>query len=578
MRGSQLFAPTLRETPAEAEVISHQLLLRAGFIRKAAAGIYTFLPLAWRVLRKIEDIVRQEMDRAGAQELVLPIIQPAEIWQESGRWEVYGEEMFRLQDRHGRYFCLGPTHEEMITVLVRSEVSSYRQLPLLLYQIQNKYRDERRPRFGLLRGREFIMKDLYSFDRDEEGLRESYNKMYQAYSNVFRRCGLKFRVVEADTGAIGGNSSHEFMVLAEAGEATILYCRHCNYAANVDIARATPHPATEEERARALEKVATPGRRTVEEVSAYLGLEPRRLIKTILYEADGRLIAALVRGDRELNEVKLQKVLDCRRLSLADPEEVERRLGVSVGYVGPVGLGDIPIYADQEIPYLVNAVAGANCNDHHLVNVNPGRDFVPSLVSDLRQAEAGEPCPQCGAPLDQARGIEVGQIFQLGTKYSRALGATYVDEKGEEKAIVMGCYGIGISRTMAAAVEQHHDDRGIIWPVSIAPYQVVIIPAAAQDSTQMAEAERLYQELQAEGLEVVLDDRDERAGVKFVEADLIGYPLRLTIGKKTAVQGTVDWKWRWSAEERAVPREGLARRVKEAIRAAEEKPEEFYSG
>lgn len=578
MRASKLFAPTLREIPAEAEVISHQLLLRAGFIRKAAAGIYTFLPLAWRVLRKIEDIVREEMDRAGAQELVLPIIQPAEIWQESGRWGVYGEEMFRLQDRHGRYFCLGPTHEEIITALVRSEVNSYRQLPLLLYQIQNKYRDERRPRFGLLRGREFIMKDLYSFDRDEEGLRESYDKMYAAYSNVFRRCGLKFRVVEADTGAIGGSSSHEFMVLAEAGEAVVLFCQHCNYAANVEIAKAMPRPLAGDDQALPLAKVATPGQRTVKEVCAYLGIEPQRLIKTILYEADGQLIAALVRGDRELNEVKLQNTLGCRHLNLADPEKVEKLLGVAVGYVGPVGLGSIPIYADLEIPYLVNAVAGANCNDYHCLNVNPGRDFTPVKVADLRQAEAGEPCPQCGSALDQARGIEVGQIFKLGTKYSRALGATYVDEKGEEKAIVMGCYGIGISRTMAAAVEQHHDEHGIIWPISIAPYQVVIIPVSARDETQMAEAEKLYRELQVEGLEVVLDDRDERAGVKFVESDLIGYPLRLTIGKKTLTQGTVDWKWRWSKEEKAVPREGLGGRVKEAIRRALQSPEEFYRG
>ncbi|MGI9952021.1 proline--tRNA ligase [Moorellaceae bacterium AZ2] len=578
MRASKLFTPTLRETPAEAEIISHQLLLRAGFIRKAAAGIYTFLPLGWRVIHKIEEIVREEMDRAGGQELLLPIIQPAEVWQESGRWELYGEEMFRLKDRHGRSFCLGPTHEEIITALIRAEVNSYKQLPLRLYQIQNKYRDERRPRFGLLRGREFIMKDLYSFDRDEAGLQESYDKMYVAYSNVFRRCGLKFRAVEADTGAIGGNFSHEFMVLAEAGEAVVLFCRHCDYAANVEIAQAIPQPVAGDANPLPLEKVHTPGRRTVEEVCAYLGVESRRLIKTILYEADGQLVAALVRGDRELNEVKLQNALGASRLSMAEPEKVEELLGVPVGYVGPVGLGQIPLYADLEIPYLVNAVTGANAKDYHYTHVNPGRDFVPLRVADLRQAGAGEPCPQCGSLLEQARGIEVGQIFKLGTKYSLALGAVYRDEKGEERPIVMGCYGIGISRTMAAAVEQHHDEHGIIWPVSLAPYQVVLIPAAARDATQMEEAERIYAELQAEGIEVVLDDRDERAGVKFVEADLIGYPLRLTIGKKTVAQGTVDWKWRWSKEEKAVPREGLARRVKEAITAALQAPDELYLG
>ncbi|MBE3581585.1 MAG: proline--tRNA ligase [Thermoanaerobacteraceae bacterium] len=578
MRASELFTPTLRETPAEAEIASHQLLLRAGFIRKAAAGIYTFLPLGWRVIHKIEGIVREEMDRAGGQELLLPIIQPAEVWQESGRWELYGEEMFRLKDRHGRSFCLGPTHEEIITALVRAEVNSYKQLPLRLYQIQNKYRDERRPRFGLLRGREFIMKDLYSFDRDEAGLQESYNKMYVAYSNVFRRCGLKFRAVEADTGAIGGNFSHEFMVLAEAGEALVLFCHHCDYAANVEIAPAAPSPVAGDAQPLPLEKVHTPGRRTVEEVCAYLGVDSRRLIKTILYEADGQLVAALVRGDRELNEVKLQKVLESARLNLAEPDKVEEVLGVPVGFVGPVGLGRIPIYADLEIPYLVNGVAGANEKDYHYLHVNPGRDFVPLKVADLRQAGAGEPCPQCGSPLEEARGIEVGQIFKLGTKYSLALGALYKDYKGEERPIVMGCYGIGISRTMAAAVEQHHDEHGIVWPVSIAPYQVVIIPVAVRDAAQREEAERIYAELRAEGIEVVLDDRDERAGVKFVEADLIGYPLRLTIGKKTVAEGTVDWKWRWSKEEKAVPREGVARRVKEAITAALQTPDEFYRG
>ncbi|MGI6284902.1 proline--tRNA ligase [Neomoorella humiferrea] len=565
MRTSELLAPTLRETPAEAEIVSHQLLLRAGFIRKAAAGIYTYLPLGRRVLAKLEGIIREEMDRAGGQELVLPIIQPAELWQESGRWEVYGEEMFRLRDRHQRQFCLGPTHEEIITALVRSEVNSYKQLPLLLYQIQNKYRDERRPRFGLLRGREFIMKDLYSFDRDQEGLNQSYAKMYQAYTNVFRRCGLNFRPVQADTGAIGGNYSHEFMALASTGEAVLVYCRECDYAANVEIAAARALPKPVAETPQSIKEVATPGQKTVAEVSAFLGITPDRLIKTVFYEADGQLIAVLVRGDRELNEVKLQNFLGCRRLSLADPEKVAAATGASVGYVGPVGLEGVPIYADAEIPYLVNAVAGANRNGYHLTGVNPGRDFRADTYADLRQVEAGEPCPQCGSPLNQARGIEVGQIFQLGTKYSQALGATYTDEQGREHPIVMGCYGIGVSRTMAAIVEQHHDEHGIIWPLSVAPYEVVIVPASLKDEAQREIADSLYKELIAAGVEVVYDDRDERAGMKFVEADLIGYPLRLTVGKKTVAQGTVDVKWRHEGREIALPRENLVSRVKEML-------------
>lgn len=571
MRASELLAPTLRETPAEAEIVSHQLLLRGGFIRKAAAGIYTYLPLGRRVLAKIEQIIREEMDRAGGQEVVLPIIQPAELWQESGRWEVYGEEMFRLQDRHRRQFCLGPTHEEIITALVRSEVTSYKQLPLLLYQIQNKYRDERRPRFGLLRGREFIMKDLYSFDLDQEGLNQSYRKMYQAYSNVFRRCGLDFRPVQADSGAIGGNYSHEFMALATAGEALLVYCRECDYAANVEIAVAKALPMIATENPAPLKEVATPGQKTVAEICTFLEVTPDRLIKTLFYEADGQLIAALVRGDRELNEVKLQNHLGCRHLLLADPERVRKATGAPVGFVGPVGLQGIPLYADLEIPYLVNGVAGANREGYHLVNVNPGRDFNPTAVVDIRQVEAGEPCPQCGAPLAQARGIEVGQVFQLGTKYSSALGANYTDARGQEHPIVMGCYGIGVSRTMAAIVEQCHDDQGIIWPLSVAPYQVVIIPASLKDDGQREVAEGLYRELAAAGVEVVYDDRDERAGLKFVEADLIGYPLRITVGKRTITSGTVDVKWRSRKEETPLPLEGLSAQIQALLAREMEK-------
>ncbi|MBE3585615.1 proline--tRNA ligase [Desulfofundulus thermocisternus] len=568
MRISQLFLPTLREVPAEAEVISHQLLLRAGFIRKAAAGVYTFLPLAWRVIKKIEQIIREEMDRQGGQEIMMPIIQPAELWQESGRWDVYGPELFRLKDRHGRDFCLGPTHEEIITALVRQEIRSYRQLPQLLYQIQNKYRDERRPRFGLLRGREFIMKDLYSFDRDEAGLEVSYQKMYEAYTRVFTRCGLKFRPVEADSGAIGGNDTHEFMVLADSGEALVVFCpdESCGYAANVERATSPVQRDTvEEETSQPLKLVDTPGMHTVEQVTAYLGLNARRIIKTILYQTEKGVVAALVRGDRDVNEVKLQKVLDVLRLELADAPTVEKITGARVGYAGPVGLQNVRLVADDEVMLLVNAVAGANRDDAHLVNVNPGRDFVPHMVADIRVVRAGDPCPKCGALLRETRGIEVGQIFKLGDKYSRPLGATYLDEQGQSRPMIMGCYGIGVTRTMAAAVEQNHDEDGIIWPVSIAPFHVVVIPVNHKDEHQMNLAEEIYQELQAGGVEVVLDDRAERAGVKFKDADLVGYPMRITVGNQAVQTGELELRYRATREMQLVSREQIAGHIREYI-------------
>ncbi|HHW44399.1 proline--tRNA ligase [Desulfofundulus thermobenzoicus] len=568
MRVSQLLIPTLREVPAEAEVISHQLLLRAGFIRKAAAGVYTFLPLAWRVIRKIEQIVREEMDRQGGQEIMMPIIQPAELWQESGRWDVYGPELFRLKDRHGRDFCLGPTHEEIITSLVRGEVRSYRQLPLLLYQIQNKYRDERRPRFGLMRGREFIMKDLYSFDRDEAGLDVSYGKMYEAYTRVFQRCGLKFRPVEADSGAIGGNDTHEFMVLAESGEALVVFCPGdaCGYAANVERAAATPPGDTGiDEEPRPAEQVHTPGIHTVEQVTAYLGVDARRLIKTLLYRTEKGTVAVLVRGDREVNEIKLQKALDVLSLELADAPAVERISGARVGYAGPVGLTGVKLVADPEVMGLVNAVAGANRDDTHLINVNPGRDFIPDLVVDVRLVRAGDPCPHCGTPLQEARGIEVGQIFKLGDKYSRALGATYLDENGQNHPVIMGCYGIGITRTMAAAIEQNHDEDGIIWPVSIAPFHAVVIPVNHKDERHMQMAENVYRDLAGGGVEVVLDDRPERPGVKFKDADLIGYPLRITIGNQTVETGAVEVRRRATRETGLVPRDRLVGHVRQIL-------------
>lgn len=543
MRATELFAPTLREVPAEAEVVSHQLLLRAGFIRREAAGVYTYLPLAYRVLKKINQIVREEMDRQGGQELQMPIIQSAELWQESGRWDVYGPELFRLKDRHDRDFALGPTHEEIITALVRGEVNSYKQLPLLLYQIQNKYRDERRPRFGLLRGREFIMKDLYSFDRDEQGLELSYQKMHEAYTQVFQRCGLRFRPVEADSGAIGGSDTHEFMVLADSGEAKILFCSQeaCGYAANEEKA-VSPKVTTESpaEDLQQLTEVPTPSAHTVEEVAAFFHVPPQKIIKTLLYETEKETVAVLVRGDRDVNEIKLSNILQCLHLSLANAAVVQDITGARVGFAGPVNLKNIRIIADLEIFALVNAVAGANKDDTHLINVNPSRDFSVDTIADIRMVRAGEPCPRCGAVLQEAKGIEVGQIFKLGDKYSKALGATYLDEGGQKKTIIMGCYGIGITRTMAAAIEQNHDQDGIIWPVAIAPFHVVVVPVSAKDEKQVALAELVYKRLVAAGVETVLDDRPERAGVKFKDADLIGYPLRITVGAKAVTNEQVE--------------------------------------
>lgn len=549
MYTSKLYAPTLRETPAEAEVISHKLLVRAGYIRKSSSGVYTYMPLAQRVLQKISAIIREEMNKADGQEVMLPIIQPAELWLESGRWNVYGKELFRLQDRHDRDFCLGPTHEEIITDLVRMDVSSYRQLPLKLYQIQNKYRDERRPRFGLMRGREFIMKDLYSFDRDEAGLEESYKKMYDAYTKIFSRCGLEFRPVEADSGAIGGSSSHEFMVIADSGEAAIVYCPDCSYAANVEIAPCYPS-VNEQVDMLPVEKIMTPNQTTIDEVAAFLKVPSQKLIKTLFYQADEEIIAVLVRGDRTVNEIKIQRIRPAITLEMASAEKIKEITGSEPGYVGPVGLADkgIKVYADEEIKNLLNAVCGANEAKYHLLNVTAGRDFNVTKFGDLRMVEQGEPCPKCGATLDMARGIEVGQVFKLGTKYSKALHATYVDEKGQENDIVMGCYGIGVSRTMASAVEQNHDENGIIWPLQIAPYQVIIVPVAVTDQKQWESAQLLYEELTKAGVEVVLDDREERAGVKFKDADLIGYPIRITIGKKFSEAGLVELKKRSDKE------------------------------
>ena len=556
MRVSKLYAPTLREVPAEAEVVSHQLMLRAGFMRKAAGGIYTYLPLAWRVLKKIERIVREEMDAKGSQELLMPIVQPAEIWQESGRWDVYGAEMFRLQDRHNRCFCLGPTHEEMVTTLIRGDVRSYRQLPLSVYQIQNKYRDERRPRFGLMRGREFIMKDAYSFDRDEAGLDKSYQDMYDAYTNIFTRCGLNFRPVEADSGAIGGSGSHEFMVIADSGEAEIVFCTSCNYAANVEKAELFPLEA-QEEATLTKEEVVTPDCKTIADVCAYLKLPVDHSVKAVAYNSEKGLILCFVRGDHEVNEIKVINTCGVIDLEMATEEQLAAA-GTVGGYMGPVGIDNkkVIVVVDATVMKMHNVCCGANKEGYHFINVNPGRDFIPTYVADIRLIQEGDPCPHCGGEVSKARGIEVGQVFKLFTKYSSALKATYLDENGKEQPMVMGCYGVGVSRTMAAAIEQNYDDNGIIWPIEIAPYHVLVVPVNTKDEASAAKAEEIYMQLKKVGLETVIDDRNERPGVKFKDADLIGYPLRVVVGPKTLTEGKLEVKIRKTGEIRYLPLDG----------------------
>lgn len=556
MRVSKLYAPTLREVPAEAEVVSHQLMLRAGFMRKAAGGIYTYLPLAWRVLKKIERIVREEMDAKGSQELLMPIVQPAEIWQESGRWDVYGAEMFRLQDRHNRCFCLGPTHEEMVTTLIRGDVRSYRQLPLSVYQIQNKYRDERRPRFGLMRGREFIMKDAYSFDRDEAGLDKSYQDMYDAYTNIFTRCGLNFRPVEADSGAIGGSGSHEFMVIADSGEAEIVFCTSCDYAANVEKAELFPLEA-QEEAMLTKEEVVTPDCKTIADVCAYLKLPVDHSVKAVAYNSEKGLILCFVRGDHEVNEIKVINTCGVIDLEMATEEELAAA-GTVGGYMGPVGIDNkkVIVVVDATVMKMHNVCCGANKEGYHFINVNPGRDFTPTYVADIRLIQEGDPCPHCGGEVSKARGIEVGQVFKLFTKYSSALKATYLDENGKEQPMVMGCYGVGVSRTMAAAIEQNYDDNGIIWPIEIAPYHVLVVPVNTKDEASAAKAEEIYMQLKKVGLETVIDDRNERPGVKFKDADLIGYPLRVVVGPKTLTEGNLEVKIRKTGEIRYLPLDG----------------------
>lgn len=532
MKRSQILLPTSRDAPAEAEIISHQLMLRAGLIRRVAAGIYSYLPLGYRATRKVEQIIRDEMNRAGGQEVLLPVLHPAELWQESGRWPVMGKELMRLKDRHERDFCLGPTHEEVITDLVRREIRSYRQLPLNLYQIQTKFRDEIRPRFGLMRGREFIMKDAYSFDRDDAGQDLSYRRMYDAYCAIFTRCGLRYTAVEAESGAIGGSYSQEFMVLADTGEDAIAICDACGYAANVERAEIAANPPSQATGTpRPCEKVYTPGKTTVEAVATFLGVPREALVKTLLYQVDERVVGVLVRGDRQVNEAKLSKHLKAGALRLADQSTVERLTGGPEGFSGPLRLVGVELLADHEIRGMGDFVVGANAPDAHYVNVNWPRDFTVDRFIDARMVSAGDPCVRCGAPLRILRGIEVGHVFKLGTQYSLAMGATYLDADGKEHPVVMGCYGIGVGRTVAAAIEQNHDRDGIIWPLPIAPMHVMVLPVNVTDSRSWEAAQSIHTALESAGVEVILDDRDERPGVKFKDADLIGLPLRITIGK-----------------------------------------------
>jgi prolyl-tRNA synthetase len=569
MKRSQLFLPTLKDVPAEAEVVSHQLMLRAGLIRRVAAGIYSYLPLGHRVMQKVSQIIREEMNRAGAQELLLPAVQPAELWRESGRWEAMGKEMMRLKDRHERDFCLGPTHEEVITDLVRREIRSYRQLPLMLYQIQTKFRDEIRPRFGLMRGREFVMKDAYSFDRDDAGAELSYHKMYDAYGAIFSRCGLQFSAVEAESGAIGGSYSQEFMVLADSGEDAIAVCDGCRYAANVERAEIAADPGPQpDETMQPLRPVQTPGRRTVEAVAAYLGVPRHRLVKTLLYEADGQVVGVLVRGDRQVNEAKLAHFLGRGGVRFADRATIERVTGGPEGFSGPVGLHGVPILADHEVRGRRNLVVGANAPDMHYLNANEGRDFGVEHYLDVRLVSETDPCPRCGQPLRLVRGIEVGHVFKLGTKYSASMDATYLDAEGTSQPIVMGCYGIGVGRTAAAAVEQHHDADGIVWPLPIAPLQVAIVPVNVTDTRSWETAQSLHNALEAAGVETLLDDRDERPGVKFKDADLIGLPLRLTLGKSLA-RGQVELMARRARRTTLVPVEEVVPRLRQIVTGGE---------
>lgn len=569
MLASKLYAPTLREVPSDADVVSQQLMLRAGFMRKVANGLYSFLPLGWRSIKKIEAIIREEMDRSGAQEIMMPILQPAEIWKESGRWNAYGAEMMRINDRHDVEYCLGPTHEEMITTLVKNEINSYRQLPVNLYQIQSKFRDERRPRYGLMRSREFIMKDGYSFDIDDTAADISYKNMYDAYSRIFTRCGLTFRPVEADSGAIGGSNTHEFMAIAEAGEADIIHCSVCDYAANIEIGKPGIMKQAEEA-LKELEVVDTPHASTIEAVAEMLNLPMEKTIKAVVYAIEDKVILAMVRGDHDVNEVAVQHAVNGSvEPEIATPEQLEKA-GLTAGFISPVGLkqtDDFIIVVDESVMETYNVCGGANKEDAHYININPKRDFNTDdiIVAPIRLITKDDVCPECHSPLEYSKGIEVGQVFKLGTKYSESLQATYLDQNGRPNAMVMGCYGIGVSRTLAAAIEQYHDDNGIIWPRAIAPFEVVIVPINAKDEALMSTSKSIYDILLNNKVDVLLDDRKVRAGVKFKDADLIGYPLRITVSKNTLESNEVEIRIRKTGEAINCPIHEVSNKVQELL-------------
>lgn len=566
MRYSRYFVRTLKEDPAEAEVVSHRLMLRAGMIRRVAAGIYDILPLGLRTLRKVEAIVREEMDRAGALEVLMPLVQPAELWEETGRWDKFGPELLRLQDRHDRRFCFSPTAEEVVTDIIRRDVRSYREFPINLYQIHTKFRDEIRPRFGLMRGREFLMKDAYSFDADEEGAEKSYEAMRVAYNRIFRRCGLSFRAVEADSGSIGGAFSSEFMVLADTGEDAVASCRTCSYAANREMAATRPFPSTKKtEGSSPLVKVGTPEKRTIFEVSEFLGASPDKMVKTLIYLADGEPVAVLVRGDHELSEIKLKRTLDADLVEMADAETTRKLTGAPVGFAGPVGL-KVRLIADHAVESMPDLIVGANEKDAHYTGCRIGRDFSPPSYADLRLVQTGDPCPRCDGVLRVDRGIEVGHIFKLGTGYSEAMKCLVLNEKGEDVPAIMGCYGIGIGRTAAAAIEQNHDENGIIWPVAIAPFHVCLITLNPKGEV-LRWGDEIYKDFLEAGVEVLYDDRDERAGVKFKDADLLGIPFRVTVGAKGLAQEIVELKKRSApaGEFEKIPPGQIVERVKALI-------------
>ena len=560
MRMSRMLMPTLKEVPSDAEITSHQLMLRAGMIRKMASGIYNQLPMGIRVFRKVEDIIREEMNAKGAQEISCALLVPAELWQESGRWDVMGPEMFRLKDRNGRDYCLGPTHEETFTHIVRNEITSYKQLPLNLYQIETKFRDERRPRFGVMRTRNFTMKDAYSFDADQEGLDKSYDDMFDAYTRIFARCELDNSPVQADSGAMGGSASAEFMVKSEVGEDEIVFCSGCDYAANIEKATSVNHEASTEEM-KEMSEIETPNVHTIEELQDFFKMDAGQFAKTLIYYADGKTVAVVVRGDRDVNETKVANAIGgAVEFELASEDTIKAVTGAEVGFAGPIGIKADYLFIDQEVVDQRNVIVGANKTGYHIQNANFGRDF-EGQVGDFRNVQEGDKCPKCGQPLEIMRGVEVGHIFKLGTKYSESMGATFLDQNGKSQPIIMGCYGIGVERTVAAVIEQHHDENGIIWPLALAPYHVVVVPVNVKKEEHLENAEKIYNELQAAGVEVLLDDRNERAGFKFKDSDLLGIPMRITVGKDI-VDGKVEFKLRKEADKEIISVDEVLDRVK----------------